>query len=418
MAAAARWQRAGLAEYSFQCIRSGNIFTKGRCIGPAVTPCRKCGCELDRSARHQSQRQGQRAHTQKSFQSTFIGRNIGLWHRNTRSTGKRAFSVHATLTRPVEHTSLVAEDPPGLLAYELVQGALVRWSDNNGKRTPAPPTAVLLHGILGGRRNWSSFARRLAQEFPNWQFLLVDLRCHGESAAVRRPGPHSVDTAALDVLQLIVQLKLVPRMLIGHSFGGKVALSMVEQAKKPLAQPVQVWVLDATPGLVRAGLDEEDHPAELIAALKKMPKLVPDRRYIIDRLIQEGFSPGIAQWMTTNLKKTENGYGWVFNLAGISDMYRSYEDTYLWRIVEDVPAGIHINFLRAERSLHRWHRDDIDRIYFAEHAANWQGGAGGVQMHVLADAGHWVHTDNPEGLFRILAPSFGPTQSRQHVLQD
>lgn len=86
--------------------------------------------------------------------------------------------------------------------------------------------------------------------------------------------------------------------------------------------------------------------------------------------------------------------------------------------MEDVPAGIHINFLRAERSLHRWHRDDIDRIYFAEHAANWQGGAGGVQMHVLADAGHWVHTDNPEGLFRILAPSFGPTQSRQHVLQD
>lgn len=88
------------------------------------------------------------------------------------------------------------------------------------------------------------------------------------------------------------------------------------------------------------------------------------------------------------------------------------------RVVEEVPAGIHINFLRAERSLHRWHRDDIDRIYFAEHAATWQGGAGGVQMHVLADAGHWVHTDNPEGLFRILAPSFGPTQSRQHVLQE
>lgn len=35
--------------------------------------------------------------------------------------------------------------------------------------------------------------------------------------------------------------------------------------------------MDATPGLVRAGLDEEDHPAELIAALKKMPKVVPDR---------------------------------------------------------------------------------------------------------------------------------------------
>jgi hypothetical protein len=43
------------------------------------------------------------------------------------------------------------------------------------------------------------------------------------------------------------------------------------------SRPCQVWVLDATPGRVRAGLDEEDHPAELIAALKKMPKIVPDR---------------------------------------------------------------------------------------------------------------------------------------------
>lgn len=31
----------------------------------------------------------------------------------------------------------------------------------------------------------------------------------------------------------------------------------------------QVWVLDATPGKVRAGGDGEDHPAELITFLSK-----------------------------------------------------------------------------------------------------------------------------------------------------
>jgi hypothetical protein len=28
-------------------------------------------------------------------------------------------------------------------------------------------------------------------------------------------------------------------------------------------------------------------------------------------------------------------------------------------------------------------------------------------VHELRDSGHWVHTDNPGGLFDILAPSFG-----------
>lgn len=36
----------------------------------------------------------------------------------------------------------------------------------------------------------------------------------------------------------------------------------------------QVWVLDATPGLVRAGGSGEDHPEELIAALRDMPLVV------------------------------------------------------------------------------------------------------------------------------------------------
>lgn len=76
-----------------------------------------------------------------------------------------------------------------------------------------------------------SFAKRLAQEFPMWQviisivlmmvwialqciyekwltflfmqFLLVDLRCHGDSASIKKRGPHTVASTALDVLKLV-----------------------------------------------------------------------------------------------------------------------------------------------------------------------------------------------------------------------
>ncbi|KAK3166172.1 hypothetical protein QOZ80_1AG0042370 [Eleusine coracana subsp. coracana] len=298
----------------------------------------------------------------------------------------------------------------GVLAYDLVQGSLVQWNSFMDKSIPDPPTAVLLHGILGSRKNWGSFAKRLAQEFPMWQFLLVDLRCHGDSTSIKKQGPHTVASTALDVLKLIVQLRLNPRVLVGHSFGGKVALSMVEQAAKPLARPVRVWVLDATPGKVRAGGDGEDHPAELIEFLRGMPAQISSKQEVVDALVKEQFSLDVARWVATNLRRSSplgpqsSGFSWTFDLNGISEMYKSYEDTNLWRIVENVPRGVHINFLKAERSLHRWALEDLQRIHTAEELATDEGG--GVEMHVLEDAGHWVHADNPDGLFRILSSTF------------
>ncbi|KAI4320228.1 hypothetical protein MLD38_033731 [Melastoma candidum] len=303
-----------------------------------------------------------------------------------------------------------AAKSPGVLAYDLVQGALVRWSITKDKSMSEPPTALLLHGILGSRKNWGSFARRLAQEFPTWQFLLVDLRCHGDSAMMKKRGPHTVSATALDVLKLVAQLRLTPRILIGHSFGGKVALSMVEQAAKPLARPVRVWVLDSTPGKVRPGGHKDDHPAELIGFLNSLPNEVASKRDVIGALVNEGFSREVAQWVATNLRPTTDSsssvpaFTWAFDLNGIAEMFKSYEETNLWKIVDDVPGGVHINFLKAERSLHRWALEDIQRIRTAEETAAEEGGA--VEMHVLEDAGHWVHTDNPDGLFRILSSSF------------
>lgn len=58
------------------------------------------------------------------------------------------------------------------------------------------------------------------------------------------------------------------------------------------------------------------------------------------------------------------------------------------QLVEDVPRGVHMNFLKAERSLHRWALEDFRRIHAAEEVAAEEGG--GVEMHVLEDAGHWV----------------------------
>ncbi|CAN8308143.1 unnamed protein product [Cochlearia groenlandica] len=337
----------------------------------------------------------------------------GLAFAHEKSKRRRETNVTMALVDERQATSNdVSNLPPRILAYDLVQGALVKWRWKEDKSVPDTPTAVLLHGILGSGKNWGTFARRLAHEFPTWQFLLVDLRCHGDSASLKKRGPHSVATTASDVLKLVGQLKLTPRVLVGHSFGGKVVLSMVEQAAKPLPRPVRAWVLDATPGKVRAGGDGDDHPRELISFLRTLPKVVVSKREVYNALIKEGFSNDVAQWVVTNLRPTgpsSSSFSWVFDLDGISELYQSYEDTNLWNFVENLPRGVHVNFLKAERSLHRWALEDLQRIHAAEELASEEGG--GVEMHVLEDAGHWVHTDNPDGLFRILSSSFQALRS-------
>lgn len=59
------------------------------------------------------------------------------------------------------------------------------------------------------------FARRLVAGFPHWQVVCIDLRCHGESAALGLRGPHTLEAAAADVITLLSKLKLFPEMLIG-----------------------------------------------------------------------------------------------------------------------------------------------------------------------------------------------------------
>jgi pimeloyl-ACP methyl ester carboxylesterase len=89
-------------------------------------------------------------------------------------------------------------------------------------------------------------------------------------------------------MQLLRHLKLFPNLLVGHSFGGKVILSMVEQFGNKLPRPVTAFVLDTVPGDVNAGVLSDgqvvDHPRDLIHALLKMPTPLPSRQAAVEAL--------------------------------------------------------------------------------------------------------------------------------------
>jgi esterase len=253
----------------------------------------------------------------------------------------------------------------------------------------APAAVVFCHGILGSGRNWRSFARRLIAALDGqWCAVLVDLRNHGDSS--RAEPPHTVAACAEDLATLSRTLRPFDAV-VGHSFGGKVALAYTATLPEALSLS---WILDACPGPLVGAPDSHEVP-RVIAALRAIPLPLQRREQVQAHLQEQGFSIGIARWMTTNLQRGADGLTWRFDLDAVEEMIGDYFTQDLWDTVEVPIMDLDIHLVRAELS-ERW--DDAMCARARDSFAT---------LHTLPDAGHWVHADNPEGLLAMMLPSFG-----------
>jgi 3-oxoadipate enol-lactonase len=88
------------------------------------------------------------------------------------------------------------------------------------------PTLVLLHGIGGAGRIWEGVAARLAAR--GFASLALDLPGYGQRQSVTEL---SFDEVAADVEAAIARRGLVRPALVGHSFGGMVAQTLLRRRR-------------------------------------------------------------------------------------------------------------------------------------------------------------------------------------------
>jgi pimeloyl-ACP methyl ester carboxylesterase len=244
---------------------------------------------------------------------------------------------------------------------------------------------VVVSGIYGAGRNWRPVARRLVEARPGWGVILTDLRGHGRSPHL--DPPHTLASATEDVERTMASLGLPIRGILGHSFGGKIALTFATHGQFPVEQ---VWVIDSTP---ETG-DPRGSAWGMLRVLRVHSGPFRDRDEAIAAIESEGYPNPVAQWMSTNLQAHPDGLSWRLDPDQMEEFLRDFFRSDRWAIVEDPPRGISLHFVRA-----------TDSTVLSEGAAHriLEAGVrnGRVHLHGV-EGGHWLNQDNPDALHRLL----------------
>ncbi|MCC6540667.1 MAG: alpha/beta fold hydrolase [Flavobacteriales bacterium] len=250
-------------------------------------------------------------------------------------------------------------------------------------RVGATPV-VILHGLFGTSDNWGSVGRELAEPsdtaIPALDVILVDLRDHGRS-------PHtdaiSYPIMADDVHALFQRLGLRDVVLVGHSMGGKVAMTFAQCWPELLRKLV---VVDISPR------EHENNHAHIIEALRTAD-LAPGRtrkevEAHITTLVKE---PGVVQFLMKNLYwHTEDQLGWRVNA------------TLLERELPAILAAIGPEKVRVPTVFIRGGQSDYilreDLPAIKEQFPN-------SVVETVPFAGHWVHAQAPDEVVAIIRAS-------------
>jgi lipase len=94
--------------------------------------------------------------------------------------------------------------------------ALSRWGD------PDAPRVVCLHGVTSHRRHFA----KLAEALSDFHVLAPDLLGHGSSPY---EPPWDIETHMAAIVETV---GVAPAVLIGHSFGGRLAFELAARAPK------------------------------------------------------------------------------------------------------------------------------------------------------------------------------------------
>lgn len=256
----------------------------------------------------------------------------------------------------------------------------------------AGPYVVFVHGLFGQGKNWTTIAKGLADAH---RVLLVDLPNHGHSPWTDRV--HYLDM--VEMLAAELENLGEPVTLVGHSMGGKVAMQLALRHPELLRALVVVDIAPVEYPVQGGRTDDPDEEASPFAAyIDAMQALdldslktrgdaddalrdaVPSRMvrsFLLQSLVREGLGADGGWRWRLNLELLERDLG---ELRGFPEPPpgATYDGPVLWI------AGANSTYVLPED------RPAMDALFPA------------TRLVRIKDAGHWVHSEQPEVFLRTV----------------
>lgn len=241
------------------------------------------------------------------------------------------------------------------------------------------PRFAFLPGLFGRGRNWSQVAQALAA--ADYASVLFDLPDHGQSAWTTQFSYPGMAQAVADEIDLRLG-SAANVILVGHSMGGKVA--MLTALNHPELVSALV-VIDIAPG----ASDQVHTFSPLVAAMRSLDlEALTSRADADERMRAAVPDDAVRLFLLQNLRR-KGGWHWQQNLAMLGASLPQIGD---WPPTGDATYPGPVLWLTGERS---------DYVK-PEHAATMGRLFPAVRHQIVADAGHWVHADQPQAVVDAL----------------
>src|SRR5262249_26364131 len=172
---------------------------------------------------------------------------------------------------------------------------------------------------------------------PGWTAWLVDLRGHGRSPK-GTPVP-SLEAAARDVVDLAGRAEQPLGAIVGHSFGGKVALEAARIGA--IASLDHVVVIDSNPGR-RDPLRDEDSALAILDTIESLPSTFASKSAFIEGLVATGKTRILAQWLAGSLEGEGDRVRFMLDVDEVRALILDYFARDLWPVVEHPPGSARV----------------------------------------------------------------------------
>ena len=212
-----------------------------------------------------------------------------------------------------------------------------------------------------------------------YEIILVDLRNHGRSFW---SDDFNYQITAQDVIDMMDALEIQEADIIGHSMGGKVAMTLAQEYPGRVGKLVVVDI-----GYKKY---QRGHDMIFEAIFSIEPKLLDDRKEADNKLALKINDRGVRQFLLKSLARDkEGGFRWKTNFRAL---YNSYEAILSEVAVANIKAKT--LFIRGSKS--HYIRD--------EEVSNLKAHLIKAEVSVVSlDAGHWVHAERPTELFEAVS---------------